>query len=328
MTENSQILQKTQISQMLQVMQNSQKSTQKLTYVQKAAQVTSTNANANINANMNANADEWNLIIKKFSPKSQEILYCKRRLIVNLKNENWTLKTMKMQDSRNNTLKKAKIDLIVIMIVKMQKKNNIVLMILKKYTADVLLAQRAIWKHVFDVKSIKKDEKWHNMKTEMKNLKTELKSYNLKLKLIINSIWLSKSKNQSRNRHASTILAFRIEAKAQRHLKKWLLAARSTYQTVEYRDYWSNDQCQKCQTFEHLQNKCNKSSRCLYCERNHQIWNYKCQLSTCEDKQSCNHTISRCCNCQNVHFANSVMCKTYQTAQSINLQKNHLVTKL
>jgi len=35
---------------MLQVMQNLQKSTQKLTYVQKAAQVTSVNANANANA--------------------------------------------------------------------------------------------------------------------------------------------------------------------------------------------------------------------------------------------------------------------------------------
>ncbi len=127
------------------------------------------------------------------------------------------------------------------MIVKMQKKNNIALTILKKYTADVLLAQRAIWEHVFDVKSIKKDEKWHkivihslkieifNIKTEMKNLKTELESYNLELKLIINFIWLSKSENQSRSRHALMILTFRIEAKAQRHLKKWLLTARSTY---------------------------------------------------------------------------------------------------
>ncbi len=92
------------------------------------------------------------------------------------------LKTM------NNTLKKAKIDLIVITIVKTQKRNNIVLTVLKKYIAEVLLAQRAIWEHVFDVKSIKKDEKWHkiiihslkteifNTKTEMKNLKTELES--------------------------------------------------------------------------------------------------------------------------------------------------------
>ncbi len=134
MTENSQILQKTQILQTTQVMQNSQKSTQKLTYAQKAAQVTSANANAN--------AGEWNLIIKRFSSKSQEISYCKRKLIVNLKNENWTLKTMKMRDSMNNALKKAKIDLIVIMIVKMQKRNNIVLMILKKYIADILLMQR------------------------------------------------------------------------------------------------------------------------------------------------------------------------------------------
>ncbi len=247
---------------------------------------------------------------------------------------------MKMRDSMNNALKKAKIDLIVVTIVKMQKKNNIALTVLKKYIADVLLAQRAIWKHVFDVKSIKKDEKWHkivihslkieifNTKTEMKNLKTELESYNLELKLIINFIWLSKSENRSRNRHASMILAFRIEAKVQRHLKKRLLAAKSTYWTVEYRDYWSNDQCQKCQTFKHLQNKCNRSSRCLYCERNHQTWNHKCQLPTCKDEQSCNHMISRCCNCQNAHFANSVMCETYQAAQSISSQKDHLVTKL
>ncbi len=52
MTENSQISQKMQSSQTLQVMENSQKSTQKFTYVQKAAQVTS------VNANVNANADE------------------------------------------------------------------------------------------------------------------------------------------------------------------------------------------------------------------------------------------------------------------------------
>jgi len=340
MTENSQILQKMQILQTSQVMQNSQKPTQKLTYAQKAAQVTNANANANINANANANAGEWNLIIKKFSPKSQEISYRERRLIVNLKNENWTLKTMKMRDSMKNTLKKAKIDLIVIMIVKMLKKNNIALTILKKYIADVLLAQRAIWKHVFNVKNIKKDEKWHkiiihslkikifNMKIKMKYLRIELKKYNSELKLIINSIWLSKDENKARKNHASTILMFKIEAEVQRHLKKQLLAARSAYQTVEYRDYQSNDQCQKCQTFKHLQNKCNRSSRCLYCERNHQIWNHKYQLSTCKDEQSCNYMISRCCNCQNAHFANSAMCKTYQAAQSISSQKDHLVTKL
>jgi len=51
---------------------------------------------------------------------------------------------MKMRDLVNNTLKKAKINLIVAMIVKTQKRNNIALMILKKYIADVLLAQRAI----------------------------------------------------------------------------------------------------------------------------------------------------------------------------------------
>jgi hypothetical protein len=44
----------------------------------------------------------------------------------------------------NNALKNAKIDLLVTTVAKTQKKNNIVLMILKNYIAETLLAQRAI----------------------------------------------------------------------------------------------------------------------------------------------------------------------------------------
>ncbi len=40
----------------------------------------------------------------------------------------------------NNALKKAKIDLIVVTIVKTQKRNNIVLTVSEKYIADALLA--------------------------------------------------------------------------------------------------------------------------------------------------------------------------------------------
>jgi hypothetical protein len=43
-----------------------------------------------------------------------------------------------------NALKNAKINLLIATVAKMQKKNNIVLMILKKYTTETLLAQRAI----------------------------------------------------------------------------------------------------------------------------------------------------------------------------------------
>jgi len=49
-----------------------------------------------------------------------------------------------MRNSMNNALKNAKVNLIVITVVKMQKKSNIVFIRLKKYIADVLLMQRAI----------------------------------------------------------------------------------------------------------------------------------------------------------------------------------------
>jgi hypothetical protein len=51
---------------------------------------------------------------------------------------------MKMQNSMNNELKNAKINLLVATVAKTQKGNNIILMISKKYTTETLLAQRAI----------------------------------------------------------------------------------------------------------------------------------------------------------------------------------------
>jgi len=51
---------------------------------------------------------------------------------------------MKMQNSMNNALKNAKIDLLVATVAKTQKRNNLVLMILRKYMTETLLAQRAI----------------------------------------------------------------------------------------------------------------------------------------------------------------------------------------
>jgi len=107
---------------------------------------------------------------------------------------------MEMRDSVNNALKNAKIDLVVATVAKTQKGNNIALTVSEKYTANALLAQRAIWEHVFEVSSIKKDEKWHkivihsleteifNTETGMENLKAELESFNPGLKLITDFI--------------------------------------------------------------------------------------------------------------------------------------------
>ncbi len=196
MTRKTQILQTKQSSQTMQDKQMKQRFASKLTYAQKIAQ----SADANIKANANAKASEWNLVIKKLSSKSQEILYHERRLIVTSKNENWILQAMKMRNAVNNALKKAKSDIIVATVTKTQRDNNIALMISEKYIAKALLEQRDIWEHIFEVKSIKKNEKWYkivihslkinifNMKIEMKYLKIKLEKYNSELKLIINSI--------------------------------------------------------------------------------------------------------------------------------------------
>ena len=217
-----QISQTKQSSQTTQDKQMKQRSASKLTYAQKTVQ----SADANIKANANAKASEWNLVIKKLSSKSQKISYRERRLIVTSKNENWILQTIKMRNAVNNALKKTKSDIIVATVTKTQRNTNIALMILEKYIAKALLEQRNIWKHIFEVKSIKKNEKWYkivihslkinifNMKIEMKYLKIELKKYNSELKLIINSIWLSKGKNKARKNYASTILTFKIEVEA------------------------------------------------------------------------------------------------------------------
>ncbi len=66
---------------------------------------------------------------------------------------------MKMRNAVNNALKKTKFDIIVVTVTKIQRDNNIALMISKKYIVKALLKQRDIWEHIFEVKSIKKNEK-------------------------------------------------------------------------------------------------------------------------------------------------------------------------
>jgi len=193
----------------------------KLTYAQKTAQ----SADANIKTNANAKASEWKLVDKKLLSKSQEMSYHERRLIITSKNENWILQAMKMHNAVNNALKKAKSDIIVTTVTKTQRDNNIALTISEKYIAKALLKQKDIWKHIFEVKSIKKNKKWYkimihslkinifNMNIKIKYLRIELKKYNSELKLMINLIWLSKDKNKARKNHASTILTFKIKVK-------------------------------------------------------------------------------------------------------------------
>ncbi len=114
MTRKTQISQTKQSSQTTQDKQMMQRSALKLTYAQKTAQ----SADANIKTNANAKASEWNLVIKKLSSKSQEILYHEKRLIVTSKNENWILQAMKMRNAVNNALKKTKSDIIVATVTK------------------------------------------------------------------------------------------------------------------------------------------------------------------------------------------------------------------
>ncbi len=73
-------------------------------------------------------------------------------MIVTSKNENWILQAIKMRNAVNNALKKAKSDIIVTTVIKIQRDNNIALMISEKYIAKALLEQKDIWKHIFEVK--------------------------------------------------------------------------------------------------------------------------------------------------------------------------------
>ncbi len=51
---------------------------------------------------------------------------------------------MKMRNAMNNALKKTKSDIKVVTVIKIQRNNNIALMISKKYIVKALLKQRDI----------------------------------------------------------------------------------------------------------------------------------------------------------------------------------------
>ena len=300
----------------------------KLSYAQHAAK------NGPNEVNLSSNGAPWQTVSRKVAPQSTASTFRDRRVIITPEADFNIVNYMEVRNQVNTALRKAGSKVMISQVAKTQRGKNLSLTTTEQFTAKDLLDQRAHWEGLFSAKSMVKDTKWHkvimhtlptevfNNQNGLKLLRDELELFNPGLKLVRDPIWLSTEENRMVKHHASAIIAFNTEEEARKALRCRLVAAGSSFRTSEYREYKASDQCQKCQSYGHLQNKCNKSSKCRYCAKDHLTWEHKC--NQCMDKQPCMHTIPRCINCEKAHVANSPQCEFFRVNQPMSFSGDHL----
>jgi len=108
-----------------------------------------------------------------------------------------------------------------------------------------------------------------------------------------------------------------------RAIKKCLYIAEISVQVEKLYSTAFTTQCQKCQSFRHLNNYCHKSAICELCAESHSIKQHSCNM--CKAKGTCNHLQLKNSNCCETYSASFKVCKILlavkaKSAFSITLQ--------
>ena len=111
--------------------------------------------------------------------------------------------------------------------------------------------------------------------------------------------------------YSLVVLVFKTEKEAFKALKSKLLIVEISIRTAEYTVNKFSDQCKAYQRFKHLQTQCKYQAKCAFCAETHNIRQHKCKIYIVVAESVCLHTIYKCCNCNEVHKADSTECKHY-----------------
>ncbi|EOA80667.1 uncharacterized protein SETTUDRAFT_112134, partial [Exserohilum turcica Et28A] len=117
--------------------------------------------------------------------------------------------------------------------------------------------------------------------------------------------WISRS---WRSKPTGTIvIAFRSEAEAKKIGSRITILGQSL-PVEKYRQTPLTAQCSKCQGFGHNSSRCKNLASCQFCAESHLTAQHFCSICKTKGK-ACNHTLPKCKNCKQTHFANSKDCE-------------------
>lgn len=283
-----------------------------------AAATTTTNTNApqsyaTIAAQPSKNAT-WTTVAPKKKPTPKKLIT--HYQIVATLEENQTINPLQARNKINEAFQKAGIAGPVIQLAALSKRNNLILTTTSGYSGEFLLQQSNIWMDLFNIKHAQPLESWtkvivHNVPTTFEGadtleiLQTEIPTYNKGLQIVGNSYWLTKDWKNKQN--SSIVIAFKTEAEAKK-LGSRIIILGESLRTEKYRSIPATTQCDNCQGFGHTKLKCRNQTACQLCAGTHPTSQHKCSTCTTSGKP-CIHTLPKCSNCKEPHFANSRDCE-------------------
>jgi hypothetical protein len=197
---------------------------------------------------------------------------------------------------------------------------NLVVITTSAFSANFLLEKQDIWQHLVPFKVAQKDEPWHkvalhgvpiadfNTSEGMALVSDEIQTFNKGLKPIGTPYWLTSAEKRLTQRGGSIAVAFATEEEANRAIRNRLYIAGISVWVEKLYSTAPTTQCQKCQGFGYLENRCKKGPFCKLCGERHTTQQHHC--NSCQAKGTrCQHLAPKCVNCQESHTADTRSCE-------------------
>ena len=232
--------------------------------------------------------------------------------------EGQTTSPLLVRNKINQAFQKAGIAGPVIQQVATSKRNNLILTTTEGYSGEFLLKQVNTWQNQLPIKKAQPLESWtklvvHGVPTtfdgaeNLQLLHTEIPTYNKNQTIVGNPYWLSRSWKDKQT--SSIVIAFKSEEEAKKIGSRITILGQSL-RVEKYRQIPLTAQCSKCQGFGHNFSRCRNLASCQFCAENHLTTQHNCSICKIRGK-ACNHTLPKCKNCKQTHFANSKDCEVF-----------------
>jgi hypothetical protein len=138
-------------------------------------------------------------------------------------------------------------------------------------------------------------------------LHSEIPTYNKGVKIVGNPYWLTRDWQSKKN--SSIVIAVKSAEEAA-ILGTRVTILGQTLQTERFKATTATTQCLNCQSFGHNEARCRNQPICNLCAEDHPTRGHKCLICNAKGKP-CNHTLPKCHNCQEPHFASSKQCDIF-----------------
>jgi hypothetical protein len=287
----------------------------------------------------NSKPQEWTIvgkkskIIPKPATKPKEAKNTRRLILTRLITRNDAFSPLALRNAFNKAFSEKGIKNLVVASVTKSRNSNLVITTTSDFTAEFLLQKRSIWENLISFNNAQKDEPWHKvvvhgiptMDFHIENgpelILEEIKTFNKGFNPIGKPYWLTSPEKRMNQIAGSMVISFSSEEEAKKAIRNRLYIAGLSVRVVKFTSTAPTTQCNKCQSFGHIDQNCKKSAKCGLCSENHTTIQHYCNICKTKGKK-CIHLEPKCANCKLPHLANDKTCEVLIAIKGLNSSIN------